>query len=243
MAYANEGTDVRAEVKQGTDADSLVYYAKDNGVPVTVDPGTAFVTIKDTGSADLVARTAATIAAGGKLSRSQTWPEATYPLLEDYQAVWEWQVGGIPFSDVQFFDVVRNKLPIMIDTSDLQEFYPNLDKHLNAIEETDASKAIRTAWNTMLDRIRTSGARPSLIVDRARLVMPAKHLAMANVARMLCRKEGDIWDKRADHHDKQFEILFGGLGSLRYDINENGVVDKEGDRVEKARPSTRRMGV
>lgn len=234
MSYVNEGVDSKAEVLSGDVTDSLVYWCKENGAPLTPTPASAFVTILDSGGAEKVARTAATITST-KLVLAQAWPTNSYPLEEDYIAVWEFASGGVSYADRTTFDVVRTKLPVLIDTSDLEELYPNLLKHLAAIEETDASKFIRRAWSFMLDRIRAGGSRPSLILDRARLVNPGIQLACCLAMDALCRQPGDVFDLRARRHEKNFESLFQGLGSLTYDKDEDGTADNEPRRVNRSR--------
>lgn len=223
MAYVAEGIDQRAEVLQDAAADSLVFYPKHDGAPDAA-PSSAFVTVVDPSGRELVPRTAATIT-GSKLSFTQAWPKATYPLDEEYIALWEWTVGGIVYSDRQYFDVVKNKLPCLIDTSDLQEVYPNLLNQLKAIGEQDASKFIRRAWSELLDAIRSSGRRPSLITDKVRLINPAVHLALSFTCNALAREAMDIWSSRAKAHSKRWNELFGQLGELRYDATEDGVTD------------------
>lgn len=234
MSYLNEGIDSKAEVLSGDVADSLVYWCKQDGAPIVPTPSSAFVTVLDGANAVKVARTLATIV-GSKLVLSQTWPTATFPLAEDYIAVWEFASGGVSYADRTSFDVVRTKLPVLIDTSDLEELYPNLAKHLVSISETDASKFIRRAWSFMLDRVRAGGSRPSLIIDRARLVNPGIQLAACLTMDALCRQPGDVFDLRARRHEKNFEALFQGLGSLSYDKDEDGVADAEPRRVNRTR--------
>lgn len=236
MSYVAEGIDQRPEVLQTSATDSLVYYPKADGAPAGVITA-AFVTIRDPSGAEKVARTAAVIA-GAKLSRSQAWPEGVYALDENYQAIWEWTVGGVTFTDRQYFDVVLNKLPCKVDTSDLEEIYPNILAHLQAIEQPDASRFIRRAWSELLDRIRSAGYRPSLIIDAVRLVNPAVHLSLHYTCNALAREATDIWTVRAKDHRKIFDSLFNGLGKLEYDHDEDG----EAEGVA-ARTGIRRWGV
>lgn len=227
MAYANEGIDQRAEVIVGSAAQALVYYAKHEGAPVTVDPATGFVTLLDPAGATLVARAACTIAALGKLSVSQAYPEATYPLAEDYIALWEWQVGSVAYADRQYFDVVRNKLICPIDTSDVQEVYPDITSHLASVGETDCNRAIRRAWAKLCNRIRAGKNRPALILDRARLVNCALELACAFTARMLSKETDDLWHGRMVEHFKEYHAEFAGLGDLKYDKDEDAVASND----------------
>lgn len=232
MSYVNEGVDSKPEVLSATVADSLSYWVKADGAPAV--PTTPFVTILDPNGTEKVARTAATIT-GSKLSLSRTWDLATFPLAEDYIAVWEWTVGAVSYADRTTFDVVKTKLPLLIDTSDVEELYPNISKHLVAVGETDCTKFVRRAWSLILDRIRAGGSRASLIMDRDRLKNPAIQLAAALVNDALCRNPGDVFDQRARRHEKNFEALFAGLGSLTYDKDEDGLSDETPQRVNRVR--------
>lgn len=222
MAYSNEGIDARAEVLLDA-TDTLAYYVKKDGTQVTVDPATAFITILDPSGNEKVARTAAVIAALGKLSYTRTWTLGTFELWEDYVALWEWQVSSVVFTDRQYFDPVKNKLNCLIDTNDLLDIYPDLVSHLGTIGETDASKPIRAAWSMLMDRIRSGKNRPSLILDKVRLVNPARQLAAHFACESLSKEPDDLWDKRAVKHLKFYEMLYGGLGELKYDRDEDGL--------------------
>lgn len=235
MSYANEGIDQRAEVKSGT-TDSVVYYVKQNGAVVEVDATTGYATIHASLGGELVSRAACVVAAGGRLSLSQAWPLATYPLAEDYRVAWEWQVAGATFTDDQYFDVVKSKLPCLIDTSDLQELYPDIVSHMGAIGETDCSKGIKRGWAHLMARIRSGRNRPSLILDRHRLISPAIHIAMHYVADSLKRVPDDLWDERMKDHFKKYEAAFAQIGELKYDINEDAIAQEgETKRINRKR--------
>ena len=225
MSYIDQSIDMRAEVLQGA-VDSLVYWAKSNGAPVTVDGGTAFVTVMDCTGSQIVARTAATIAANGRLSFSQMWTMAQWQLQEDCIALFEWAVSGVAFADRLYFDVVINKLLCPIDTSDLLEFYPDLESHLAAIGETDTTKFIKRAWSKLLNRIRSGHNRPSLILDKARLIEPAVELTLFLVCRALSRNPDDLWASRKSEHADDYKTAIAGLGELKYDRNEDGLAEQ-----------------
>lgn len=233
--WLNEGEDRKAEVLSGAGVDSLVYFVKGPDGPQTVDAASAFVTIHDAAGSVKVARTAATISPGGKLSLGQAWPLATFPLAPDYFALWEWQVGGVAAADRQLFDVVKTKLRCPVDSSDLADMYPNLQDHLKAIEVDDASRFVRRAWSQLLDRIEAGGSRPSLILSTHRLINPTLMLALAMTCEALSREPGDVWEGRAVKHLKSYEALFSGLGSLTYDRDEDGAPNDRDQRVNKVR--------
>lgn len=243
MGYTEEGIDQRSEIllAGGNPAilveDSLVFWLKENGKLLVPDDASAFVTILDPSGTQLVARTAAD-QDGSQLSYTRTFnmtgTAPNFTAAEDYVALWEWTINGTAFTDRQFFDCVRTKLPCPLDDSNLMVEYPNLLLHFKALKEDDLTKPIKLAWSTILDRIRAGGNRPSLILDRARLTNPAIQLALAFASGMLARESGDIWADRETKHFKRFEELFNGLGTLKYDKNEDGVVEeKEETRVNR----------
>lgn len=234
MAYANEGIDQRLEVLRGA-ADSLVYFAKANGKPQTIDANSAWVTILDAAGSTKVERTqtGVVIASGGRVTYSRTWAEVDFELWEDYVMEVEYQVSAAVTTDRVFFDVVKTKLPCLIDNSDLLDFYPDLEEHVKSLNQSGISSVdtiagfIRVAWSQMLDRIRAARNRPSLILDRARLVNPGRRLALSIACEALSREEDDQWDKRAAKHEKAYDKLFLGLGELKYDKDEDGLASEE----------------
>lgn len=222
MTYAFEDYDQKPEVQKNL-SDTLTYYPKRDGAPSTVVAASAYVTILDPGGTEVVARTAATIASN-KLTLTRTWDEE---LSEDYIAVWEWQEGTTTYGDRQTFDVVLTKLPNPLDTSKLQELYPDITSHLAAIGEPDATKFARRAWSMILDRIRSGGNRPALVMDRRRLINPALQLMAALVANTLSKVPGDLWDARASAHMRSYQAFYAGLGTLKYDRDEEGLAGGE----------------
>lgn len=233
MSYVDQGIDQRAEVLSGA-SDSLVYWAKADGAPITVDPGTGYVTLLDNTGSEKVARAACSIASNGKLYVTRTWDVATWLLQEDAVALFEWQVATVPYSDRLYFDVVKNKLLCPIDTSDLLDHYPDLEKHLAAIGETDTKKFIKRAWSTILNRIRSGHNRPSLILDRSRLYDPALELALARCCRALSRKPEDVWGVRKVDHIQDYKAAWAALGELKYDKNEDAVANEgENKRINR----------
>lgn len=226
MSFVDQGTDERAEVVQGA-ADVLVHWAKLNGAAVTVDPATAYVTLMDCTGSVQVARQLATIAANGKLSTPSTvFTTAAWQLQEDAIALFEWQVGAVPYADRLYFDVVLNKLYCPIDTSHLLTLYPDLENHLTAIGETDTTKFIKRAWSKFLRRIRSGHNRPSLILDKVVLVEPVLELSLYLVCRALSRSPDDLWDHRMKAHQEDYKNAVATLGEVKYDRNEDGLAEQ-----------------
>lgn len=223
MSYVDEGIDQRSEVTYGA-VDSLVFYVKRNGANVAVDANSGYVTITDPGGTQKVARVAVTTtAATGKLAYSRTWEATSFELWEDFVALFEWQEAAVVKTDRLYFDVVRTKLECLIDERMVLEQYPDAESHLVALGITDAQRFIKRAWSVMLDRIRTGKNRPSLILDRARLVNPGIEAATARMCRALAKETGDIWHERMIHHFKEYNQLIASLGDLKYDKDEDGL--------------------
>lgn len=235
-SYINEGIDQRAEVLINT-TDSIVYWPKVGGVNVTPTSG-SFEVRSPSGSV-LVQTTAFVVGINGQLPISQAWPEATYPIGEDYCATVSYIAAGVTYSDRVYFDAVRTKLLCMVSEDDLLDVYPDLDDHLLAVGVTDSQRMIRRGWSHMIDRIRAGGNRPSLILDKARLVNPGIERALQLACESLSKDPADLWDTRAGKHEKRYEEFMKGLGELKYDLNE----DAQADRGEQQRVVRRRFFV
>lgn len=226
--------DQRAEVIQGTALDTVVYYAYDAGVDSVI--ASATVRILDPGGTVKVNTTTADVF-GNAINLTQAWPAAAYEFWEDYVFEVTWvDSNGTTFSDRMYFDVVRTKLQCVIADEHLLDVYPDLHSHLASIGETSALKALRRGWSMLLDRIRAGRNRPSLILDRARLVNPALQAALYFACASLAREVGDLWDKRADEHMKLYEKFAGGLGELKYDRDEDGLAGQNETKVINRRP-------
>lgn len=233
MSYINEGINQRAEVLSDA-VDSIVYFPKLDGANVT--PSSATVKVLSPSGGQLVAEAVVVPGANGRLTLSQLWALATYYLAEDYVALFTYVSGGVSYSERVFFDVVKTKLLCQISHTDLLDTYPDLEEHLSAINEADSSKMIRRAWSEMLDRLRSAGNRPSLILDVRRLTNPGIELALHYVALALEKDPGDVWNERKKEHRERYNAGWNGLGQLKYDITEDGLADKEEvERIARVR--------
>jgi hypothetical protein len=230
MTYIERPVDARAEVLQGESADSITFTPSLKGYPVV--PSSAFVTVRGPTANELVARAAVTPTATGDLVVSQAWPLATYPLAEDYCLLWEFTVDGVAYTQRQFFDVCKTKLFCPITTNELLEHYPNLEQHLKAVGEPDADKFVRRAWAKILNRIRGNGRRAALILDSQKLTQPTIELALHLVAKALAKTAStdDKWWRLQELHLKQYEVEWGNLGSLKYDIDEDAIASPSENR-------------
>lgn len=241
MAYVKQEITQKPEVQQGAE-DSLRYFAANDGELQDVE--VAYVTILDPNGGIVVERQEVTdyIELNGFFFK-QTWETDPYALAEDYAVVWEWTVDGIPYADRQSFDVVFTKLPCLVDVDHIRDVYPNILNHIKALktdegeEETDlVARFIRAAWSRLLDSIKAAGNRPSLILDRTRLMNPAIQLACNSICNALVREQDDVWERRAATHTKNFDALWAGLGTLKYDVVEDGIAGTgETTRVNKIR--------
>lgn len=241
MSYIDEGIDGRKEVLAGA-TDSIVFFPKVNGKNVT--PSSATVKVLSQAGAVLVAEQATVPGANGRLTFSQPWPEATYPLGEDYVVVWGYTVSGVAYSERMFFDVVRSKLQCQISHTDLLDTYPDLEDSYSGIAtaladgdaETTSARFIRKAWADILGRIRAGGNRPSLLLDVRRLTNAAIELALHYAAQALEKEPGDLWNGRKVDHRANYEREWSQLGQFKYDFNEDGLADNEEEtRVNRIR--------
>lgn len=233
MPFENELQNVRAEVQQGTSLDTLEFWVTIDGEEIGI--GTPFwLTLYDPSGAIIRARTQGNgIGADNdrRMLLTQAWPAATYPLGEDYFAIWEFTFRGANTVERQSFDVVKQKLDCMLGKSVLLTHYPDLENHIRAVLPSAnyntaqiLAPFCRAAWSQLCDRIRSNGKRPSLILDKVRLINPSAELALHMICNALTRDVGDIWDKRSDRHYKNYEVMFGALGELKYDVDEDNVV-------------------
>jgi len=235
MAYTAEGIDQKAEVLIDA-VDTVRFYLKRDGALINPDLASVYATVKDPNGTTVVERTqvGVTQAVTGVLTYTRTWADDDYDLAEDYVVDWEWQESAVVHTDRQFFDVVKTKLPCLIDTNDLQEFYPDIEEHLLAVGESNPLKFIKRGWSHMLDNLRSNGSRPSLILDRGRLVNPGTRVSLAFACDALVREVGDLWDVRSAKHMKAYADLMAGLGELKYDRDEDALPEK-GETVAPAR--------
>lgn len=235
MAYTAKGIDQRAEVAQhATVQDTLEFWPLVDGAPVV--PSAGSLTVYGPGGAVVVARAAATVGGtSGRMSLTQAWTAGAYPLDEDYHALWEFTVGSATYMERQYFDVVLAKLSCPVETNDLLEVYPNIDKMLVAVGVSDASRPVKRAWAWVLSKIRGTGLRPSLVLDRSRLHEPTLERALYYACDSLMRQPDDLWERRALRHEKDADAALASIGELKYDEDEDGVAD-EGEQVNPTRP-------
>ena len=228
MSRATEAAYYRAEVEQGTDPDTLAYWLPEDEYPYTTLADVA-VTLKSPTGEVLVSAAPGELVEGRKLQIARAWPAEPWELREDYIAAWTYTIGGAARSARQFFDVVLHRLDCPVITSDLLEYYPDLLQHLQSVVKppvpggvNDAAGFIRRAWGLLLDRLRASGHRPALILDRSRLVNPSTNLALNLICEALVKEPGDVWERRSMLHLKNYEILLNNLGRVKYDTNQDG---------------------
>lgn len=220
----------RAEVLSGA-ADTLAYWPAVEGFGVL--PTAAFVTVYNPNGGEVVARTEVTPESTGRLALSRTWDTSSSPIDVEYFAVWEFTTpDGLSHADRQSFDVVKSKLPILLKAAHLLARYPNLRKHLESLQNALATPEhfARMGWEDLLERVRATGKRPSLIMERERLIAPARELALSHASGALVKSAGDVWDSRAKAHLEHFSALFGGLGELAYDVDEDNTTGEDEKR-------------
>ena len=217
---------LRPEVNQGANADALVFWALVDGLPVK--PTSATVEIHDPSGGILVASAAVTPddSPVGRLALSQAWPVGTYPIGEDYAALWTFTVNSIVYSERVFFDVVRSRLPILVHPKLMTDLQPNLADHLRGIgldgNEDDLRVFAIHGHAHLCDRLRKGGWRPSLVTDRRRLVSAALQYALHFANAAIAKTPDDLFDKRATNAMKLAGEVFDGLGMLRIDKDQDG---------------------
>lgn len=222
---------LRPEVTQGTAADALVFWAMVDGL--LVPPSSATVAIYSPAGSELVASSAITpdTDAPGRLARSQAWPEATYPLGEDYSAIFTFVVNGITYSERVWFDVVKQRLAVLVSPDDMLGLQPNLLEHVRALGLAGVKSDLRgfaiAGHVHLCNRLRKKKIRPSLVADRRRLAEPALHYALHFVNAALARAPDDLFDKRAAAAWKLAGEVFEALGELKIDRDEDGTVGEE----------------
>jgi hypothetical protein len=241
--FTDEGSQQRAEVLWAETVgatgllDTLRYFPRRDGVLFN-DPRFTLVkggyTIRDPGGKqldqDMSFDGSILLKPQGCFEIYKAWDSNTYQLFEDY--IVDWQVrfvdalsGETFFNDRQFFDVVRTKLYCTVDDNNLQSYYPDLPLAIQALGVTDTKRWINLAWSQILERVRSGGHRPSLVVDNSRFFNPALHLSLSLVADALSREPDDLWGKRADKHSKRYDEAWNGMGQLKYDYKQIGLAD------------------
>lgn len=219
----------RAEVLSGA-SDSLVYWPAVDGFLVVPLTGSAYVTVFSPDGAELVARASATTSSEGRLSVSRTWGVSTFPIQADYFAVWEWQTDdGLSHADRQSFDVVKQKLPVLLSGAHLEEILPRLKERLAELKDPSLSveRFALVGWLQLCEHIRAQGKRPSLIMERDRLVNPARYLALSLACEALEKQPGDLWATRASDYRKLHREFLGLLANVRYDVDEDNTTSPE----------------
>lgn len=256
MTTTDEGSKQRVEVLWNENnatgvADTLRYFPRRDGVLFTDARFTNVkggYTIRDPAGKqidqDMSFDGSVTLKTNGCFEIAKIWDGTSYLLAEDY--IVDWQVRFTDanssegfYNERQFFDVVRTKLQCMVDHKQLVELFPDLTQQLASIGATDSVAWIRSAWSEVLDRIRSGGHRPSLIMDGTRLRAPTLHLAVSKVADALTREANDVWYGRADVHMKRYEQAWNALGQLKYDFQQTGLASP----LETSRVGRRRFRV
>lgn len=232
MPYVDEGIDERLEVQLGT-TDELKFFVKRDGAAVAPTALSAWVTILDPGGALKVARTQTGVTINGAtVLFVQDW--TGYELWEDYVADLEYSIAGRVYKERHFFDVVRCRLRCLVDESDVLEFYPDAEDHLQALKIADASRFIKRAWSEILNRIRAGKNRPSLILDTKRLIPVALHKSLEYMCLALFKELDDVWDKRRSIHEGKVKQAWADLGELKYDRTEDGLAgNNESKRINR----------
>lgn len=222
MGTVLEGQTQKLELVRGLEA-RVVYWPRSDGKLVTAAAPT--VVVYDRGGAQLAAPAAA-VQANGSITFDWT-PAADLTCAEDYRYEIGFTVGGRARKDVVYFDVVRVSLACPIDQSQLEAIEPDLPKWIAARSIPDASRWIVRAWDDIVGRIRAAGFRPALITDRHVFARAATELALVKVCTTLIRQTDDVWDRKRDLHQEDYEAAWASLGALKFESpDQPGPVEK-----------------
>lgn len=115
------------------------------GVELVLDSAT--VSIYSESGTLLVSAGACTVS-GSQASRSQTWPEATYPITRPsryYRAEWAMVSGGVTYPQTSYFEVMSRRFRRPVGETDFAAKYP----YLATIIPTGATLAqyLTAAWD------------------------------------------------------------------------------------------------
>jgi hypothetical protein len=209
VAFVAEGRTQKLEVVREL-ASTIVYWPRDEGrLLVATAPSVA---IYDPALSQ-IATPAAAVQPNKSIQFSWT-PEATRQLAEDYRYEVTFTAGGAVRKDVVYFDLVRVALACPVDQNQLEAIEPDLPKWLAARSIADASRWIVRAWDDVVGRIRAAGYRPALITDRSPL---AATVALVKVLTSLIRQTDDVWDRKRDLHQEDYEAAWAAIGALKFE--------------------------
>jgi hypothetical protein len=80
------------------------------------------------------------------------------------------------------------------------------------------------AWDDLMQRVRSHGNRPALIMNGEALVQPHLYLSLAKVCRGRASEKGDTMWALADYYDAKAETAFTGLAWV-YDSDQDSIPD------------------
>lgn len=214
--YAEEGQTQKLEVVRGL-ASVITYWPRVAGELVTAAAPTCVV--YDPTGAQL-ATPAATVGADRQVTFTWT-PAAELPCAEDYRYELAYTAGGVAKTDAVYFDLVRVGLACPIDDNQLEAVEPDLQKWLQARSMASAQRFIVRAWDDILGRIRSAGYRPGLLTDRHAFARAATERALVHVLTSLMRVPDDVWNRKRDIHQADYEAAWAALGSLKFEDTAN----------------------
>ncbi len=191
-------------------------------------PSAATITVKNPSGVALVTDQTVSIAAGGTMT--YTLPAANTGLLYE-NAIIEitYTISSIDHKMVRFFDVVLNKLSPCIVDEDLKEYYPELADEIWS-EESNYDDQIQEAFKATKRELKNKGNRPHMLIDGSQLRIPLIHKTFEIIFRGFFKEAGDKWHELYKEHEQKFKDEFEAL-VIKYDSDEDGVIDKDEKRV------------
>lgn len=210
--YAEEGQTQKLEVVRGL-ASTITYWPRVGGELVTPTSPTA--TLYDPSGAQL-ASPAATVEQNGRITFPWT-PAASLACVEDYRYEVTFTSGGVSRIDAVYFDLVRVSLACPVTDNQLEAVEPDLQKWLSARSMPSAQRFILRAWDDILGRIRAAGYRPGLLTDRHAFTRAATERALAYMMASLMRAPDDVWSRKRDLHQEDYEAAWAAIGTLKFE--------------------------
>jgi hypothetical protein len=212
VPFVHEGSRSKLELVRGLAA-TVAYWPRVDGQLVAA--AAPVVRVYDPAGA-LLAEPAAAVQPNKSVTFDWT-PPATADLAEDYRYEIDYTVGGKPRKDVVYLDVCRVSLACPIDQNQLEALEPDLPKWLAARNISDAQRWIVRAWDDILGRIRAAGFRPALVTDRHVFAAAATELALVKVLTTLIRQPDDLWDRKRELHEDDYEAAWAAIGALKFE--------------------------
>lgn len=213
MTYVDPGYRGVQEVRYGASANTLVCWPDIDGVTVDVTSPVISIYLPNEGSPE-----STPLISGASMTEDGTTHKLTYSLnasvtdtyilAEGYRGEVEFTYGGVTHYRTIVFDVVRQPIvnAIPINLNDLRRLHTAVDQALSSqSQSTDgAGRYIQTAWQDVLDYVRSRGHRPALVSPPETL----RAMTLARAMQVLCmaytRAPDDTWARLGAYYGEQY---------------------------------------